>query len=546
MQSFNSELFLILWVICFVLTRVGLSKMFKAAGQSAGMAWIPALSWWYWIKIVDRPKWYMLGMVIPGLNILFSFNITLDMLRSFGKHGYWEQLFGTVFSFVYFPILAFKPMKYYGPAGNKAWKEANVPKQDGIREWGDAILFAAYVAGGMRALYFDLYQIPTPSMESNLMVGDYLVVSRAKIGMRIPMTPITVPVMAPKQIMGVKAYTDLLELPYMRLPGWYTIKNNDVIVFNWPTDDDADADGLSDYQQTDDGITLSLPADKKDNYVKRCVGIPGDRIKLVGGQIYVNDKLLPRIGKQQKRFLALLKTPITEDFLEQNELGDFNFPPNAKLIQDAAQKTGKYIIPYHLFTWPENYEKLKNHPEVMSIFLDSIDEGYQRVMFPGNVRFNGQLLDNHADTSLYDFAHPNWNINNYGEVRLPKRGETIALTAQNWDFLKLAINKYEHGKIVQRGGKFYSNNGQGSEVKSYTFKMGYYWMIGDNRYNSLDSRFWGYVPEDHVVGKPLFTFFSLKKVMSIDSETNQPLTTNGNMEYKVKGIRWSKIFSWIE
>ncbi|MBM3938717.1 MAG: S26 family signal peptidase, partial [Sphingomonadales bacterium] len=260
MQSFNSDLFLILWVICFVFTRLGLSKMFKAAGQSAAMAWIPVLSWWYWIKIVDRPKWYMLGMVIPGLNILFSFNITLDILRSFGKHGYWEQLFGTVFSFIYFPILAFKPMKYYGPAGNKAWKEANVPKHDGIREWGDAILFAAYVAGGMRALYFDLYQIPTPSMESNLMVGDYLVVSRAKIGMRIPMTPITVPVMAPKQIMGVKAYTDLVELPYMRLPGWYTIKNNDVIVFNWPTDDDADADGLSDYQQTEDVVTLSLPA----------------------------------------------------------------------------------------------------------------------------------------------------------------------------------------------------------------------------------------------------------------------------------------------
>jgi signal peptidase I len=345
--------------------------------------------------------------------------------------------------------------------------------------------------------------------------------------------------------MGFKAYTDLVELPYMRLPGWYTIKNNDIIVFNWPTDDDADADGLSDYEQTADGVQLRLPADKKDNYVKRCVGIPGDRIKLQGGQIYINGKPLPRVGKQQKRYLALLKTPITEDFLEQNDLGDFNFPPNAKQIQDAAQKTGKYIIPYHLFTWPENFEKIKNHPEVMSIFLDSIDEGYQRVMFPGNVRFSGQLLDNHADTSLYDFPHAKWNINNYGEVTLPKRGETIVLTAQNWDFLKLAINKYEKGNIVQRGGKFYANGGS-SEVKTYTFKMGYYWMIGDNRYNSLDSRFWGYVPEDHIVGKPLFTFFSLKKVMAIDPETNQPLTTSGNMEYKVKGIRWSKIFSWIE
>jgi signal peptidase I len=120
------------------------------------------------------------------------------------------------------------------------------------------------------------------------------------------------------------------------------------------------------------------------------------------------------------------------------------------------------------------------------------------------------------------------------------------LTAQNWDFLKLAINKYEKANIVLMNGKFYSEGGKGSEVKSYTFKMGYYWMIGDNRYNSLDSRFWGYVPEDHIVGKPLFTFFSLKKVMAIDPESNQPLTNNGNPEYKVKGIRWGKIFSWIE
>lgn len=546
MQSFNSDLFLILWVICFVLTRVGLSKMFKAAGQSPAMAWIPILSWWYWIKIVGRPKWYMVGMIIPGANILFSFNITLDILRSFGKHGYWEQFFGTVFSFIYFPILAFKPLIFKGPAGERGWREANVPKNNGLREWGDAILFAAYVAGGMRALYFDLYQIPTPSMESNLMVGDYLVVSRAKIGMRIPMTPITVPVLAPKQIMGFKAYTDLVELPYMRLPGWYTIKNNDIIVFNWPADDDADADGLSDYEQTDQGIILNLPSDKKDNYVKRCVGIPGDRIKIQGSQIFINGKPLPRVGKQQKRYLALMKTPITEDFLEENDLGDFNFPPNAQKIQEAAQKNGKYIVPYHLFTWPENFERLKNHPEVLSIFADTLDEGYKRIMFPANVRFGGQLIDNQADTSIYDFAHAKWNLNNYGEVTLPRRGESIALNSSNWDFLKLAINKYEKANIVLRNGKFYNRGGDGDEIKTYEFKMGYYWMIGDNRYNSLDSRYWGYVPEDHIVGKPLFTFFSLKKVMAIDPETNQPVEGTGSMEYKVKGIRWGKIFSWIE
>jgi hypothetical protein len=174
-----------------------------------------------------------------------------------------------------------------------------------------------------------------------------------------------------------------------------------------------------------------------------------------------------------------------------------------------------------------------------------MDVGYQRVLFPGNVREDGQLIDNHADTSLTDFLKAKWNLNNYGEVYLPRRGETITLTTKNWDFLKLAINKYEGAGITMQNGKFYTNGGS-EEIKNYTFKMGYYWMIGDNRYNSLDSRYWGYVPEDHIVGKPVFTFFSIKKVMAIDPETNQPLSYNGNMEYRSKGIRWSKIFSWIE
>ena len=406
MESFNSNLFLILWVICFVLTRVGLSKMFKSAGQKAVMAWIPILSWWYWIKIVGRPKWYMIGMVIPGVNILFSFNITLDILRSFGKNGYWQQLFGTVFSFIYFPILAFKDLKYYGPAGDRDWKEANVPKHNGLREWGDAILFAAYVAGGMRAIYFDLYQIPTPSMESNLMVGDYLVVSRAKIGMRIPMSPISVPVLSTKQILGVKAYSDLLELPYMRLPGWYTIKNNDIIVFNWPADDDANADGISDYKQSETGMDLNLPIDKKDNYVKRCVGIPGDRVSIVGGNIYINGKPLP-------------------------------IQPLPDFFDDSTMRYFKH-----------RSETLGAKPH--QIILD--DERHSFI--PGADQFVGRDNCNYT-------------------------------------------------------------------VEGVTCKVpeGHYFMLGDNRDNSLDSRYWGFVPDANIVGKAFFVwmnFGNLKRIGAFD------------------------------
>ncbi|MGC6413671.1 MAG: signal peptidase I [Bacteroidia bacterium] len=515
MNSYNLNIFIIIWVSAFILTRLGLSRMFKLGGKNPLIAWIPILNWWHWIQLVNRPKWYMIGMVIPGLNILFSFNIKLDILRSFGKNRFWEQFAGIVLTFAYFPYLFFdKSLKFLGGAGSKEWREKNLKKQGGIREWSDAILFAAYVAGGMRALYFDLYQIPTPSMESNLMVGDYLVVSRTNVGMRIPLTPITVPVLAPKEIAGIKAYSELVEFPYMRLPGWYTIKNNDVIVFNWPAD-------------------KGFPTDKKDNYVKRCVGIPGDSIKIINSQVMINNKPLPAFGKQQQRYLVLLKYPMSTEFLIENQLGDFNQPSSlSKLNQEKIQQEGLYA--YHIYTWKENSRNISKYPGVTKLELDIEDQGYDRFLFP--------------DARNNKYLKHNWDLNNYGPFYLPKRGETIQLSPQNWDWYKLAIQEYEgRDDIIESEGKFYKNGGSES-ITEYTFKYGYYWMMGDNRYNSYDSRMWGYVPEDHILGKPLFTFFSLKKVIGImDTEFGpQPMIEGQTMMYESHGVRWDRIFRKIE
>jgi signal peptidase I len=513
MNSYNLEIFLIIWTSAFLLTRLGLSKMFKLGGINPILAWIPILNWWYWIQLVGRPKWYMLGMVIPGINILFSFNIKLDLLRSFGKNAFKQQFAGIVLTFAYFPFLFFdKTLKFVGPAADKDWREKNIPKTSGGREWADALLFAAYVAGGMRALYFDLYQIPTPSMESNLMVGDYLVVSRTNIGMRIPLTPISVPVLAPKEIAGFKAYSELVEFPYMRLPGWYTIKNNDVIVFNWPADE-------------------GFPVDKKDNYVKRCIGIPGDSLEIKLGNIYINGKLLPKVGKQQKRYMVLMKEDISQEFLLANELGDFTIPYRvAPEILRATEAQGQRLTPYHIYTWEENITRIKKDPAVSAVFEDVIDEGYDRHLFP--------------DTNNTTYLKHHWDLNNYGPIYLPKRGETIRLTQQNWDWLKAAINYYEGNMIVEQNGFFYTDGGSGKQISEYTFKYGYYWMMGDNRYNSSDSRYWGYVPENHILGKPLFTFFSLKKVIGIN-DIGEPYIHGNTMMYDTKGVRWDKIFKKI-
>lgn len=520
MNSYALGLFITLWGIAFLLTRVGLAAMFKKAGQPVWAAFIPVLSWWYWIKLIGRPWWYMIGMVIPCINILFSFNITLDLLRSFGQFKFWQHFLGIVFTFFYLPYLALvKKPGYLGPGGDSEWRKKNIPPHNGAREWADAILFAAYVAGGMRALYFDLYVIPTPSMESNLKVGDFLVVSRAKIGIRIPMTPITVPVVAHKELLGFKAFSDIVEIPYMRLPGWYTIQNNDVIVFNWPAD------------------LEEFPVDKKDNYVKRCVGIPGDSFKMVAGQIYLrkkgeNWKKLKPVGKTQQRYLIAMKGQMTQEFLLEHDLGNFRLAE--KNPEFMKTHISKGLIPYNIYTWPENIEKIKKDPAVASVFDDVLND------LPGNQ--NGLFPDTSNNLSL---KHK-WTLNNYGPVYLPERGETIKLTRETWDWYRLAINKYEKAGITFDGNRFIQND---KTVDSYTFKFGYYWMIGDNRFMSSDSRYWGYVPEDHVVGKPLFTFFSIRKVIGITQDPDGlviPLEHDENMIYESKGIRWDKIFRRID
>ena len=368
-----------------------------------------------------------------------------------------------------------------------------------------------YIAGGMRALYFDLYQIPTPSMESNLMVGDFLVVSRAKVGMRIPMTPLTVPVVAHKELLGFQAFSNLIELPYMRLPGWYTIKNNDIIVFNYPAD------------------LEEFPVDKRDNYVKRCVGIPGDSLYVKAGVVYINGKQLAKVGHQQKRYLVLMKEDMSYDFLLRNELGDYDLAPEAKDILKETVNLNIRVNPVIIYTWPENADKVRKDPSVYKVLEHTEDFGTSPATFPNSVSDDGR-------------QYTNWDIDNYGPVYLPKRGDKLNLTPEMWPFYKIAINKYEHAGI-EFDGKTFTRLGQ--PITSYTFNFGYYWMMGDNRYNSADSRFWGYVPEDHIVGKPLFTFFSLRKVIEI-GEYNEPVKGHGTMQYKVKGIRFNKILRPIE
>jgi signal peptidase I len=356
----------------------------------------------------------------------------------------------------------------------KFWRSSG--RKSKSREWFDAIIFAVIAATIIRTFFIEAFTIPTPSMEKTLMVGDFLFVSKVNYGARIPMTPLSVPFVHQElPIIGGKAYSEAWKLPYYRLPGFADIKNNDIVVFNYPMEDDR-------------------PVDKQTHYIKRCVGLPGDSLKIIDRVLYINGQKAMQPKKSQ--YVYDIKTNgsgINDNLLRKLDVTDGG----------ATFNEGEYR--YCLTA--SNANELKQLPNVQSISVMNQKKGeYQDYIFP----FDPKL---------------GWNMDNFGTLYIPKKGATITLTAENINIYRRAITKYEGNELQENNGKFFIN---GKETTSYTFKMNYYFMMGDNRHNSADSRFWGFVPEDHIVGKAVFIW------MSWD--------TNGSFFTK---IRWNRLFRLI-
>ncbi|HET8829769.1 MAG TPA: signal peptidase I [Pelobium sp.] len=341
----------------------------------------------------------------------------------------------------------------------KFWKKnKEAKKKSASREWLDAIVFAVIAATIIRGLFIEAYTIPTGSMERSLLVGDFLFVSKMSYGARTPITPVAFPFAHHTMpITGTKAYWDGIQLPYYRLPGFGDIERNDVVVFNYPMDADA---------------PLSRPVDKRENYIKRAVGIAGDTIKIVNSVVYVNGKPgdLPKMSQTQ----YYVKTDGT----------DFN-PMALKEIKADVERVNN---DEYIFTMPEQeVEKIKAFSNVKILTAVIAEEGaFEQQIFPNDPNFN-------------------WNQDNFGPVIIPKEGWTVKLDSLTLPIYQRAITIYEGNKLEVNGNDIMIN---GEKTDSYTFKMNYYWMMGDNRHNSLDSRYWGFVPEDHIVGKALFIWMS--------------------------------------
>lgn len=369
---------------------------------------------------------------------------------------------------------------YAVPPGSKPTVITKKRKSAG-REWFDAVVFAVIAATLIRTLFIEAYTIPTASMERSLLVGDYLFVSKLNYGPRIPMTPVAFPFAHHTMPLGLgKAYWDGLQLPYYRLPGLQSVNRYDVVVFNWPAD-----------------TVNHRPVDKKENYIKRCQGIPGDTLSVVNAQVFVNGKASENPPQGQSTYVV--RTDGTE------------FNPKTMLelgITGAGDPSadGTYV----LFLTPGNLEKISHFSNVKSVTPRNEGKGEVDVSQP---TFPGDSLHK-------------WNADFYGPVIIPKRGMVVKLNAGNIAIYSRAIQEYEKNKLEIKGNDYYIN---GVKTDSYTFKMNYYWMMGDNRHDSLDSRYWGFVPEDHIVGKALFIWWSW-------ADEGSGFTK----------VRWSRIFRGIK
>lgn len=352
-------------------------------------------------------------------------------------------------------------------------------KKSPTREWVDALVFAVVAASLIRWLLLEPFTIPTASMEKSLLVGDFLFVSKMHYGTRIPKTPLQVP-LTHQKIWGtdIPSYSDAIQLPYYRLPGFSNVERYDVVVFNYP-------------------VEFQYPPDLKTNYIKRAVGIPGDVIEIKSAELFINGESAMKPEEMQFSYDVITSRPLNADFFMEYGVN----PESFLAFTDGSG--------YLVFATEEVISRLESSPVVTSV-----NKRIERADF--------------RDPSIYP-ANTNykWNRDHFGPLKVPSAGETIQLTQENLEKYFLVIEKYEgHDSVVMEDGALMID---GQKVESYTFKQDYYFMMGDNRHDSLDSRFWGFVPEDHIVGKAWFLWLSLDKYESMFNK-----------------IRWSRFFKGIE
>lgn len=415
-----------------------------------------------------------------------------------------------------------------------AWKKTNNPTLKSIYDWIDDIIFALVAVYFINLFIFQNYQIPSSSLEKSLLVGDYLFVSKVSYGPRVPNTPLSFPlVQNTLPILNCKSYLDWPSWDYKRVAGLGQIQRNDIVVFNFPA-----GDTVATLQQNPDYYTLVQmygreavhmnkqsfgdiiyrPVDKRENYVKRCVGLPGDSLSIRNNQVYINGKAAQNPKNMQLNYFVETETPLTEtmfrnwgvsrdDYMPYGQPCTVTDPETLSFLGFQPNANGAYNLVYRFPMTEAMVAQVKKLPSVKKVLVEP------------------EII---GGTMYYPVDYDNgWTRDNYGPIWIPKRGATIELTPENLALYRRCIKNYEHNELEEKDGVVYIN---GEKATTYTFQYDYYWMMGDNRHNSADSRSWGFVPEDHIVGKPIMIWLSLDKDRSLFDG----------------GIRWNRLFRWVD
>lgn len=415
-----------------------------------------------------------------------------------------------------------------------AWKKTNNPTLKSIYDWIDDIIFALVAVYFINLFIFQNYQIPSSSLEKSLLVGDYLFVSKVSYGPRVPNTPLSFPlVQNTLPILNCKSYLDWPSWDYKRVAGLGQIQRNDIVVFNFPA-----GDTVATLQQNPDYYTLVQmygreavhmnkqsfgeiiyrPVDKRENYVKRCVGLPGDSLSIRNNQVYINGKAAQNPKNMQLNYFVETETPLTEtmfrnwgvshdDYMPYGQPCTVTDPETLSFLGFQPNANGAYNLVYRFPMTEAMVAQVKKLPSVKKVIVEP------------------EII---GGTMYYPVDYDNgWTRDNYGPIWIPKRGATIELTPENLALYRRCIKNYEHNELEEKDGVVYIN---GEKATTYTFQYDYYWMMGDNRHNSADSRSWGFVPEDHIVGKPIMIWLSLDKDRSLFDG----------------GIRWNRLFRWVD
>ena len=525
------------WIYYFLIYNglifAGSQKLFRLAGVPGWHAIIPFYNIIKHLDIIQRPRWWIILVFIPVINLLMIPVVWVEFIKRFNHNSKIDRILVILTLGFYFFYIS------YASSKTKLVEEISF---SGFERSIGSFIFAIVIATIVHNYFLQPFVIPTGSLEKTLRVGDFLLVSKFHYGARVPSTVVTLPMVHDTiPIIKTRSYLKSPQLPYIRIPGFQEIKNNDIVVFNWP------ADTVRRFFVKEKGVIK--PRDKKSNYVKRALGIPGDTIEIKDGIIFINGKknVLPDRAKPIFTYNIRSEKGVSSNKLK--EIGIEGF-------------IRKFIIKN---LTPRSYEEISNY--ILSIsntndneyLVYTDDSGIPLSIIRDNNINISELIDSTReisltyedafkveDSNLFDTIYrvtqskgvsnlnffPNnnnfkWNNDYLGPIYIPKKGDQIDLSLDNLPLYKKIIKDYEFNDIEISNGRIIINS---EEQDSYTFKQDYYWMMGDNRYNSEDSRVWGFVPYDHVLGKPVFIW------MSIDG------LFEGIENWK---IRWDRVFTTV-